>query len=160
MQIALARIDDRLIHGQVVTAWLQTIGPCDEILVCDDRASKDQLLQQVLMMSKPPDKSLRVLSTDETIAEFKSNADDPRRVLLITRGPEAMLNLVQNGVTIDHLNVGGMGGGSARKKLHRNVSATDEEVETLRQIQALGVRVELKMLPSNSAVDLASIEGR
>lgn len=160
MQIALARIDDRLIHGQVVTAWLQTIGPCDEILVCDDRARKDQFLQQVLMMTKPPDKSLRVLSIDETIAEFKSKADDHRRVLLITRGPEQMLTLVQNGVTIDHLNVGGMGGGSGRKKLHRNVSATDEEVETLRQIQALGVRVELKMLPSDSAVDLASIEGR
>jgi mannose/fructose/N-acetylgalactosamine-specific phosphotransferase system component IIB len=129
-------------------------------LVCDDKARKDQFLQQVLMMTKPPDKNLRVVSVDEAIEEFKTKADDPRRVLLITRGPEQMLKLIQNGVSINYLNLGGMGGGPGRKKLHRNVSASDEEVATLRQIQALGVKVELKMIPSDPAVDLASIEGR
>lgn len=160
MEIALARVDDRLIHGQVVTAWLQHIGPCQEILVCDDKARKDQFLQQVLAMTKPPDKQLRVLSVDETIQDFKDKADDPRKVLLITRGPEQMLTLLQNGVWFDYLNVGGMGGGPGRTKLHRSVSATDEEVKALRQIQAMGVKVELKMIPSDPAVDLASIEGR
>jgi mannose/fructose/N-acetylgalactosamine-specific phosphotransferase system component IIB len=160
MDIALARVDDRLIHGQVVTAWLQHIGHCDEILVCDDKARKDQFLQQVLMMTKPPDKDLRVLSVDETIQDFKDKANDSRKVLLITRGPEQMLTLLQNGVEFDYLNLGGMGGGPGRTKLHKNISATDEEVETLRQIQAMGVKVELKMIPSDPAVDLASIGGR
>ncbi len=160
MEIALARVDDRLIHGQVVTAWLQRIGHCDEILVCDDKARKDQFLQQVLKMTKPPDKSLRVLSVDETIQDFKEKSDDPRRVLLITRGPEQMLKLLQNGVKFDYLNLGSMGGGGGRTKLHRSISATDEEVAILRQIQAMGVKVELKMVPSDPAIDLASIEGR
>ena len=160
MEIALARVDDRLIHGQVVTAWLQHIGHCDEILVCDDKARKDQFLQQVLTMTKPPDKNLRVLSVDETIQDFKDKADDPRKVLLITRGPEQMLTLLQNGVSFTYLNLGGMGGGPGRTKLHRNISASDEEVKVLREIQSMGVKVELKMVPSDPAVDLASIGGR
>jgi PTS system mannose-specific IIB component len=81
-------------------------------------------------------------------------------VLLITRGPEQMLKLLQNGVKFDYLNLGSMGGGGGRTKLHRSISATDEEVAILRQIQAMGVKVELKMVPSDPAIDLASIEGR
>ena len=62
MDIALARVDDRLIHGQVVTAWLQAIGRCDEILICDDKTRNDQFLQQVLQLTAPPNKKLSVLS--------------------------------------------------------------------------------------------------
>ncbi|MGA9193122.1 MAG: PTS sugar transporter subunit IIB [Anaerolineales bacterium] len=160
MEIALARVDDRLVHGQVVTAWLQHIGHCDEILVCDDKASKDQFLQQVLAVTKPPGMKLRVLSVDETIQDFKDKANDPRRVLLITRGPEQMLTLLQNGVAFDYLNLGGMGGGPGRTKLHRSISATEKEVAAMRQIQAMGVKVVLKMVPSDPAVELSRLGGR
>jgi mannose/fructose/N-acetylgalactosamine-specific phosphotransferase system component IIB len=160
MEIALARVDDRLVHGQVVTAWLQHIGRCDEILVCDDKARKDPFLQQVLLVTKPPDKDLRVLSVDETIKDFKDKADDPRRLLLITRGPEQMLKLLNNDVKFTYLNIGGMGGGAGRTKLHKYFSATAEEVDMLRKIQAMGVKVELKMIPSDPAIDLATIAGK
>jgi mannose/fructose/N-acetylgalactosamine-specific phosphotransferase system component IIB len=156
MQIALARIDDRLIHGQVVTSWLQAIGRCDEILICDDKTRKDPFLQQVLQMTAPPGKPLRVLSVDETIADFREKADDPRRVLLLARGPGPMLRLLEGGVAFDYLNLGGMGGGPDRRVIHKAVSVSDEELEILHQIQGKGVKIELKMVPSDRGVDLAS----
>ncbi|MGH8632022.1 MAG: PTS system mannose/fructose/N-acetylgalactosamine-transporter subunit IIB [Burkholderiales bacterium] len=157
MDIALARIDDRLIHGQVVTAWLQTLGKCNEILICDDKARKDQFLQQVLKMTAPPNMALRVLSVDETIADFQAKAGDSRRVLLLTRGPEPMLRLLESGAPIAYVNLGGMGAGPGRKNLHRSVSLSAAEIDTLRQIQAKGVRIELKMVPGDRGVDFASL---
>ncbi|MGH7461795.1 MAG: PTS system mannose/fructose/N-acetylgalactosamine-transporter subunit IIB [Longimicrobiales bacterium] len=159
MNIAHARIDDRLIHGQVVTAWLQAIGRCDEILICDDKARKDQFLQSVLKMTAPPGMGLRVLSVDETIADFQAKANDLRRVLLLTRGPAAMLRLIESGVPMTTLNLGGMGAGPGRTTLHQNISVSEEELNTLRQIQAKGVTIELKMVPTDRGVDFASLGG-
>jgi len=159
MNIAHARIDDRLIHGQVVTAWLQAIGKCDEILICDDKTRKDQFLQQVLKMTAPPNMALRVLSVDETIADFQAKVDDPRRVLLLTRGPEPMLRLLESGMPMTTINLGGMGAGPGRRILHQNISVSEDELNTLRQIRERGVKVELKMVPTDRGVDLASIAG-
>ena len=157
MIIALARVDDRLIHGQVVTAWLQAIGGCDEILICDDKTRNDPFLQQVLQLTAPPGKPLRVLSVEETVLDFQEKADDPRRVLLLARGPGQMLHLLEGGVAFDYLNLGGMGGGPGRKVLRRAISVSDEELDIFKQIQGKGVKVELKMVPSDRGIDLASI---
>ena len=157
MEIAHARIDDRLIHGQVVTAWLQAIGRCNEILICDDKARKDQFLQSVLKMTAPPNMALRVLSIDETIADFKEKVNDPRRVLLLARGPAPMLRLIEGGVPMTFLNLGGMGAGPGRSILHQNISVSQDEFEILRQIQAKGVKIELKMVPTDRGVDFATL---
>lgn len=154
MDIALARIDDRLIHGQVVTAWLGAIGTCDEILISDDKAATDSLLKNVLKMTKPPNITLRVLTVEDTIKDFSEKADDPRRVLLITRGPAAMLDLLEAGVEFDYVNLGGMGAGPGRKLFKRNISLSDEELEVLTKIKERGVTIELKMVPSDSAATL------
>ncbi len=160
MEIAHARIDDRLIHGQVVTAWIRAIGRCDEILICDDKTRQDAFLQQVLEMTKPPEMKLRVLSVEETIQDFKDKADDSRRVLLLTRGPSAMLTLLENGVSFTYLNLGGMGAGPDRKLYLKNISLSADELAVLHKIQNMGVRIELKMVPSDPAVELPRAEGR
>lgn len=154
MDIALARIDDRLIHGQIVTAWMGTIGQCDEILISDDKAATDSLLQSVLTMTKPPNIKLRVLTVEDTIQDFIDKVDDSRRVLLITRGPKAMLALLEGGVEFDYLNLGGMGAGPGRKRYKRNISLSDEELETLHKIKGMGVHIELKMVPSDPPATL------
>lgn len=154
MEIALARIDDRLIHGQVVTAWLRSIGRCDEILICDDKAASDQLLQNVLAITKPPSHKLRVMTVEGTIQDFADKQADPRRVLLITRGPEAMLRLLESGIAIDYVNLGGMGAGPGRKRYKRNISISDDELAVLRKIEGHGATIELKMVPSDPPATL------
>jgi mannose/fructose/N-acetylgalactosamine-specific phosphotransferase system component IIB len=160
MQIALARIDDRLIHGQVVTAWLRAIGRCDEILICDDNTAKNDFLQQVLKMTAPPDKALRILSVDGAIMDFQDKAADSRAVLLLVRTPEPMLRLVESGAPITFVNIGGMGAGPGRKMIHRGFSVSEDEIKTLRQIQAKGVKVELRMVPGDRGVDFSTVDRR
>jgi mannose/fructose/N-acetylgalactosamine-specific phosphotransferase system component IIB len=160
VDIALARIDDRLIHGQVVTAWLRAIGRCDEILICDDNTRKNEFLQQVLRMTAPPDLGLRVLSVDEAIKDFQDKVADGRRVLLLTRGPDPILRLIASGVQFTILSLGGMGAGPDRKTLYKNVAVSRQELDVLHQIQAKGVKIEIKLVPSDRGVDLASVERR
>jgi mannose/fructose/N-acetylgalactosamine-specific phosphotransferase system component IIB len=160
VDIALARIDDRLIHGQVVTAWLRAIGRCDEILICDDNTRKNEFLQQVLRMTAPPDLGLRVLSVDEAIKDFQDKVGDGRRVLLLTRGPDPILRLIASGVQFTILSLGGMGAGPDRKTLYKNVAVSRQELDVLHQIQAKGVKIEIKLVPSDRGVDLASVERR
>ncbi len=160
MEIAHARIDDRLIHGQVVTAWIRAIGKCDEILICDDKTAKDSFMQQVYSSIKPPEIALRALSLEETIQDFKDKADDPRRVLLLTRHPSDILAMMESGIEIDYLNLGGLGAGPDRKALHKFISVSEAELETLRKIQDKGAKVEIKMIPSEQGIDLTSVDKR
>jgi mannose/fructose/N-acetylgalactosamine-specific phosphotransferase system component IIB len=160
MEVALARIDDRLIHGQVVTAWVRAIGRCDRIVICDDDTSRDDFLQSVLRQIAPPRLPVEVLSVEDTITRFRDGASDPSRVLLLSRGPEAMLALLESGVEFDHLNVGGIGAGPGRTTLHRNVAASDDELEALREIERRGVRVEVKMVPGDRGIALSDLEER
>lgn len=158
MEIALARIDDRLIHGQVVTAWVRAIGRCDKIVICDDQTSRDDFFQSVLRQIAPPGIPVVVRSVEETIADFQGGGSDRSRVLLLTRGPEAMLRLLEAGIELDHVNLGGMGSGPGRKTLHRNVAVSDDELEALRRIGSQGVRVEVKMVPGDRAIPLADLD--
>ena len=149
-EIVLARIDDRFIHGQVVTKWLQHVGGCDEILIADDAMDDDPFLQSVMAMAAPPGISLRVEGVEQAIAYLLSS-DQGRgpRILLLMRGPETALRLLKGGVPLGQLNVGSMGAGSDRRPLYREISASDEEVALFQEIEARGVPVRLQVVPDS-----------
>ena len=159
MDIALARIDDRLIHGQIVAAWLQAIGRCDEILVCDDPTRRDPFLRTVMETAAPPGLPVRVMTVDEAIAAFRAQPNSSRRVLLLTRGPVEMMRLIHGGVPVRQVNLGSMGSMPGRRSLFRYISASDEELAALREIHSQGVSIELKMVPSERGVDFAELDG-
>ncbi|MFQ5944661.1 MAG: PTS system mannose/fructose/N-acetylgalactosamine-transporter subunit IIB [Anaerolineae bacterium] len=149
-EVVLARIDDRFIHGQVVTKWLQHVGGCDEILIADDTMDKDPFLQSVMAMAAPPGINLRVEGVDRAIAHLLSS--DPGRgprILLLMRGPETALSLLKGGVPLRQLNVGSMGAAPDRRRLYREISASDEEVALLQEIEAHGVPVRLQVVPDS-----------
>ncbi len=68
-----------------------------------------------------------------------------------------MLRLIEAGLPITYVNLGGMGAGPGRRNLHTSVSVSEEDLEHFRQIQGKGVKVEIKMVPSDRGVDLATL---
>ncbi len=157
--VALARIDDRLIHGQVVIKWLRAV-PCSEIVICDDEVRADPFLQRVLNLAKPPGIRLRLLSIDEAIAYLGEAASHDARVMLLVRSPATIEALLDGGIRLDRVNLGGLAGGPGSKRIHRSVSVTEAQLETLRQIQRRGVRVLVQTVPEpeESAVPLESLK--
>lgn len=157
--ISLARIDDRLIHGQVVIKWLRA-APCDEILICDDQVRADGFLQRVLALAAPSTVRLAVRSVAEAIP-YLQDATGPRLMLLM-KAPRTALALLQGGVWFDKLNVGGMAAGPGTCRLYKSISATPQQIAELREIRRLGVRIVLQTVPEpeESALDFDALLAR
>lgn len=150
--IVWTRIDDRLIHGQVMTAWVQqTKG--NEIEIVDDEVANDAFLKMVTTSTAPKSVEVRV-DTLEKAAEYLKGNDNGKRVMILVKTPEVIYNLIEKGVKISHVNVGGMGNKSGRTQLYRNISASDSERETFKSIVATGTKVGVQVLPENTEADI------
>ena len=157
MALALVRVDDRLIHGQIVAVWLKALG-ADGILVVDDKTAKDEFLREVLELSAPPGVPVEVMTVDEGITRVREATESPKRVFVLLRSPIAALRLHQAGVPFEVLNVGGLGAGPGRRQLYRNISAGEQELEAMRELERRGVRVEFRIVPDDRPVSLASVK--
>jgi PTS system mannose-specific IIB component len=157
MTLKLVRVDDRLIHGQVVAIWLKALH-AKRILIVDDRTARDEFLREVLMLAAPPGVPVEVLDLAAGIQRARELASDPEPVFVIMRSPITALRLREAGVDFPLLNVGGIGAGPGRKPLYRNISASPEELEAMRQLEAMGTRVELRIVENDRPVMFASVK--
>lgn len=151
--IVLARIDDRLIHGQVMTAWIHELN-VDEILIIDEATFKNSFLTSVMKSAIPSSIKLSIYDMDGGL-DYINKAES--NIILLVKTPDIILELINNGVVINKLNVGGMGSKAGRSKLYRNISATEEEVHILREIHEKGTDVFIQVVPSDKRVMLEEV---
>ena len=150
MSIKFIRIDDRLIHGQVVTAWIKTY-QAKKILIIDDIVAKDEFLKNVLKMVKPSGVDLIIKGTEHLNEENKANA------ILLMKTPDTAKKVFESPVLLKELNVGGMGANAKREALYKNVSASKEEVAILKEIEEMGVKVYFQATPNDKQIELHSL---
>lgn len=157
MGLRLVRVDDRLIHGQVVAIWLKTLG-AKRIIIVDDRTAKDDFLREVIELAAPAGVALEIHPVAEGAERVKeaSAADEP--VFVLMRSPVTALALREAGVEFDVLNVGGIGAGPDRKPLYRNISASQAELEAMRRLEQMGTSVELRIVAGDKPVAFASAD--
>lgn len=101
LNIVLTRIDDRLIHGQVVTAWAK-ITKGNYIMVIDDEVAQDEFMISILKMAAPNSFKIGVYTIEEA-SKILQGEDTGERVILLMKRPETVLNLINNGVEIKEL---------------------------------------------------------
>ena len=126
--------------GQVTNA--------NHVIIIDDQVVKDAFMCKILTMAAPRDMSVEILSVEDGIARLKGPEEPGRKTIVLMKIPAVALKLVEAGVNMPFLNVGGMGAGPGRKPLFRNISASPEEVEQLK-IESLGVPVQLQIVPDD-----------
>ena len=152
MTIVLNRIDDRLIHGQVVVGWGQPLDIGFIVLVDDDVASSDWE-QELYRMGTPPEMEIHFHSVHDAAAALPKYQSDPRPGILLTGDVASMLRLVkQAGVT--EVNVGGIHHRADRKQRLRYVFLSPEEEQLLRDIAAAGATVTAQDVPATHPVPL------
>lgn len=156
MAIVLFRVDDRLIHGQVVAGWLKAV-PARRVVVVDDATARDEFLAEVLVMAAPPGVEVEVHDVQRGAERARDLMADDEPAYLIVRSPPAALAIREEGVAFTALNIGSMGMAPGRRRIHRSVAASDEELETLRRLEELGVRVTFQAVPEDRAVPLATL---
>ena len=146
MNINVLRIDDRLIHGQIVTAWAKNLNIA-KIWIVDDGVATDDFIKGVMEMVAPSDREL-VISPLSEINELVPKFDNESgNVLILVKYPYVAEQLFKAGVKIRELNIGGMGANSERKKLFKNISASQAEKNTLSSIRDSGINVYFQVTP-------------
>ena len=131
-QIVWTRIDDRLIHGQVMTQWIQHAS-ANEVVIVDDGVAKDTFIQMIMKSSVPAKISLKILNTQDAI-EYLNGEDNGKKEFILVKTPQALVALTDAGIKLDFVNVGGIGAKAGRKTLYKNISTSEAENKDLRNL--------------------------
>jgi PTS system mannose-specific IIB component len=158
VSLRLVRIDDRLIHGQVVAVWLRALG-ADRIVIVDDASAADEFLREVLVLAAPPSVPVEVHDVEHGIDRCRELAASEEAVIVLVRSPRTALTLRRQGVPIDVVNLGGLGAGPGRRRLYRSISVSPDEVHDLRELERLGTRVEIRIVADDRPVAFGSVAG-
>lgn len=155
MTIVLNRIDDRLIHGQVVVGWGQPLGVKFIVLV-DDAVAESDWEQELYRMGVPPEMEVRFHSADEAARLLDGYRTEPRPGILLTGDIATMQRLVDHGGVRD-VNVGGIHHRAGRTQHLRYVFLTADEQASLRALAARGAVVTAQDVPAARAVPLEEL---
>lgn len=156
MEIGLIRVDDRLIHGQVVLGWTRTVG-ATVIVVANDAVAKDRLQSSLMRMAAPSGVTVEILAVDEAAARLTEPAWPGERILLLVRDPVDLLRLIEAGVPMSHVNVGNVRYEEGRIRITKEVAATPVELDAWRRIDQQGITLECQWLPGQSATQLNAL---
>lgn len=152
MTVELFRIDDRLIHGQVVVGWGQPLDIAFIVLV-DDTVATSDWEQELYRMGVPPEMEVYFHSAADAIAAVPKYVADSRRGIVLTGDIATMQRLVDGGV-VDAVNVGGIHSRPGRAQRLRYVFLSPDEESQLRALAARGVKVSAQDLPGARSVSL------
>lgn len=153
MPIVLVRVDDRLIHGQVVEGWLKNIR-INHIAVISDQVARDKMQQALLSMAVPSSIKVTNLPVDEATRKINDNFFEKDRVLLLLSRPQDVLRLIEGGVKLTSVNIGGMHYSPGKRQVLRNLSVDESDLLSLRAISRQGVELEGRVLPSDDRIDV------
>lgn len=156
MPLTLVRIDDRLIHGQVVLGWSRALKP-DRIVVANDRIARNSWERKFYNASVPPHIKVSFLTLDETTVELLNNLFRSESVLLLFESVKDLYTLVQKGVKLDKINVGGLHYRAGAEELLPFVFLTNEDRELLRELVKSGITLLAQDIPGNNATVINSM---
>jgi PTS system mannose-specific IIB component/fructoselysine and glucoselysine-specific PTS system IIB component len=150
--LVLHRIDDRLIHGQVVVGWGQPLD-IGFIVLVDDEVAASEWEQELYRMGVPPEMDVYFLSIDDAVRQLDSYRKDSRHGILLTGDVETMLRLVAAG-GIASVNLGGIHHRAGRTQRLRYIFLNAQEENALRTLAARGVDVSAQDVPGARPVPL------
>lgn len=154
MNINVCRVDDRLIHGQIVTKWIKE-ADAKMILVADDKAAGDKMLQTILKLAVPSGISLEICNKEDTIRRIQEDNSNVN-VLMLVRNPKEADRLTDMGLDVKKIIIGNIS--NAKSKVGRTqlldyIYVEPEDVEALKNLHAKGIQLEVKAVPEERAKD-------
>ena len=149
--LVLTRVDDRLIHGQVMTAWIKNC-QANQVVIVDDGVAQDEYMIEVLEMAIPEEIAIGIFTKEEGVQFFSQGLDEP--TILLVKGPQVLNYLKDHGIDIEEVDVGGMGVRSDRSVLYKNISTSPEENAEFRKLIENGVHVYIQVMPNHKQIDI------
>lgn len=151
--LVLTRIDDRLIHGQVMTAWIKNKG-ANQVVIVDDETANDEYMIEVLEMATPSEIAIGIFTKEDGVEFFSQGLDEP--TILLVKGPQVLNYLVDNGINIEEVDIGGMGTREDRNVLYKNISTSKEENLSFKELVDKNVNVFVQVMPQDKPVSVSN----
>lgn len=149
IKFVLARIDTRLLHGQVATTWTKTTQP-NRIIVVSDGVAKDSLRKSMIEQAAPPGVKANVVPVDKMIQVAKDPRFGNTKAMLLFETPQDALRAVEGGVDIKELNIGSMAHSLGKVVVNKAIAMGPEDVETIEKLKAKGIAFNVRKVPSDS----------
>ena len=149
IKYVLARVDSRLLHGQVATAWTKTTQPT-RIIVVSDGVAHDKLRKNLITEAAPPGVKANVIPIDKMIEVAKDPRFGNTKALLLFETPEDALKAIEGGVDIKELNIGSMAHSVGKVAVNKVLSLGKEDVETFDKLKEIGVKFDVRKVPTDS----------
>ena len=153
IKINLVRIDTRLLHGQVATAWTPD-SKADRIIVVSDAVAKDDLRKQLIGQAAPNGVKANVIPISKMIEIAKDPRFGNTHAFLLFENPQDVLAAVEGGVPIESINVGSMAHSTGKTMVNKVLSMDKKDVETFEKLRDLGVKFDVRKVPNDSRADL------
>ena len=146
MKINLCRIDDRLIHGQVATVWAKEAN-AERIIVCSDEVAKDDIRKTLLLQ-------VSVVDIAKAIRVYNNPKYENDTVFLLFTCPQDVLRMIEGGVPITSVNIGGMAFKTGKEQITKAVSVDESDKDAFRKMHERGVELEIRPVATDNRIDL------
>lgn len=156
MEIRLARIDDRLIHGQVTTSWTKRTD-INRIIVVSDTVAFDHLSKFLLQQAAPPGINANVVTIAKMLETYNSELFQSQKVMLLFTNPQDVERLVRGGLKLQSLNIGGMRFESGKQMTTNFVSVDKKDRTSFYYLAEQGIELEVRKVPTDRKINLVDL---
>jgi PTS system mannose-specific IIB component len=138
-----------------MTSWLNYTG-ANRIIIVDDETANDTFLKMIVTSVAPANIKTEVFSVHEGAETIKQLAASDK-VILLAKSPEAYVELMNQGIALEKVNIGGMGAKEGRTKFYKNISASSAEKASLKKLIDTGATVTIQIIAEDKAIDVAKL---
>ncbi|MDT8718069.1 PTS mannose transporter subunit IIAB [Clostridium sp. 19966] len=156
-EYVLARIDSRLLHGQVATAWTKTVNPT-RIIVVSDAVAKDELRKNLITQASPPGVKAHVVPIDHMIKIAKDKEHfGGQRAMLLFENPQDVLRAVEGGIPLKTINVGSMAHSIGKVQPSKVLAFDQKDIDAFNKLKQAGLNFDVRKVPNDSKGNMDEI---
>ncbi|EAV7066649.1 PTS mannose transporter subunit IIAB [Salmonella enterica subsp. arizonae serovar 63:z36:-] len=156
MIIGLARIDDRLIHGQVATRWTKETN-VSRIIVVSDEVAADTVRKTLLTQVAPPGVTAHVVDVAKMIRVYNNPKYAGERVMLLFTNPTDVERIVEGGVKVTSVNIGGMAYRQGKTQVNNAVSVDEKDIEAFKKLNERGIELEVRKVSTDPKLKMMDL---
>lgn len=149
--LKIARLDDRLIHGQIINNWC-TSEDITEIIVINKDVANNDMRKTMIEMSVPEEINILFCDVSDALEIYEEECKY-ENLMMVFGNPFEILEFTENGGKLESINIGGMSFKKGRKRLSTAVYVNDEEIEALKKIGKKNIKLEIRILPTDRSSD-------
>jgi len=157
MKRLLFRVDDRLIHGQIIAAWVPYIR-ATRIIVADDQLPQNEMLSKILRLAAPTNIRVEILPIRQAVALIEQQRSGPGLfTIMLFAGLDKVVQALAFGLTLTELNIGNIRNAPGKLQVSDSISLNRKDIEDLKVLQAQEIQISIQPVPTAPVIDLMAL---